>query len=1146
MVSVTSAIGQSSRPSSKFSSSQFYWTLRVTSIHIVLLISMSDNVNPTTEQNAGGSSSPAQSTISDQIWQIIDRTSTDTAESSNNQQGKQSDSAESTLRRSCMALTKEFENGDISKASALLKIRALLAVADFLDNNAQSSSFEFYVDVLDTIHAELSESAGKGKVSDPTRDTVNQSSSNKREKLPDESDDDDGPHSSRPKIDIAALPWSSRTSSIQLSPELEKTRVILENFSRDPKLVKASILSQPDCPPFSSEDWENLIAGKPANFDHIFTSIHTTAVERETQKFGNVEFKFGSQVAAMATGSSLGTAISMPPSSHSLTAYPSSMHTEHISPNFSPVHLLPAIVESSTTTKPFASVYLKPADISYPILAVSTTSTSAGFKHLPGVETIDFRAPAGLVNLAVTPAVAGTKSDAQIPLAHADTHMFAENVGATVMSNPTARNQTLTRTELWYRRPRYARDLIWADDDGGLKRITLAKSSEFMLPLPRPPENEVLNDLAIKTIKENPHLFRITSPIHVHELKDLLVSHPNQRFVKSVLTGIKYGFWPWADTNDPSIPHTLDRSYPLKDPDHILFSREQRDIEISAHRFSAVFPELLPGMQSIPTVVVPKPRSNKLRLTVNHSAKPFPPNSWIDRRHVSVKLDNLHDLGAALRQMRRVYGHEKQLVVFKSDVSAAYRRLPMEPRWQIRQVVYIDGQFHVDHNNNFGNRAGGAIWGSFFALVMWIATYVLLLGDIFAYVDDAFGAELAENMTYYEPYGEFFPTKQAKFLMLLDKLGTPHERPKQLYGPNLLVIGLEVDANAMTITMPLEPPSDLIAAIKSFAVIGCRWKLREFQRIGGWTNWGLNAYPLLRPGLSGLYDKMAGKSKADQRIWVNKSVCEELLWLTEKMETMSGVRILESEEWGAENADLTLFTDACPGGLGFWVAIGNVTLGQPIRDVWSRERLLYERAVAMGSATDPGTRSSYSSALQSYVTFCRNHNFDIDPSPDTLSFFVVYMSHHIEPKSVESYLSGICNELESFFPDIRKSRSSALVKRTLKGCKRLYSSPASRKRPLRRQELTSVFRSLHSAHSYDDLLFVTILYAGFFGLMRLGELVWPDKKSLRSFRKVIMRDSLVITPSQYEFTLPTHKSDRAFEGNKIIIKFCTNPFIAQI
>ncbi|KAF5375461.1 hypothetical protein D9757_009962 [Collybiopsis confluens] len=144
--------------------------------------------------------------------------------------------------------------------------------------------------------------------------TLNLSSSNKREKLPDESDDDDEPHSSRPKIDITALPWSSRTSSVQLSPELEKTRVILENFSRNPKLVKASILSQPDCPPFSSEDWENLIAGKPTN---LTTSSRVSTLLRSNEKRKSLATSSLNLAPkprvkpylAMATGSSLGTAI---------------------------------------------------------------------------------------------------------------------------------------------------------------------------------------------------------------------------------------------------------------------------------------------------------------------------------------------------------------------------------------------------------------------------------------------------------------------------------------------------------------------------------------------------------------------------------------------------------------------------------------------------------------------------------------------------------------------------------------------------------------------------------------------------------------------------------------------------------------------
>ncbi|KAF9061202.1 hypothetical protein BDP27DRAFT_1142484, partial [Rhodocollybia butyracea] len=160
-------------------------------------------------------------------------------------------------------------------------------------------------------------------------------------------------------------------------------------------------------------------------------------------------------------------------------------------------------------------------------------------------------------------------------------------------------------------------------------------------PLPRPPSNEILNDTAIQTIKQYPHLFHLTTPIK----PNLLQNHPNRPLVNSVLQGLRYGFWPWAETDIPSMPSTLDRSYPLKDNKHIIFSCEQRDAEITVHRFSQGFPELLPGMQSIPVVVVPKPHSDKLHLTVHHSAGPFSPNSLIDRKYVSVKLDNLRDLG---------------------------------------------------------------------------------------------------------------------------------------------------------------------------------------------------------------------------------------------------------------------------------------------------------------------------------------------------------------------------------------------------------------------------------------------------------------------------------------------------------------------
>lgn len=209
---------------------------------------------------------------------------------------------------------------------------------------------------------------------------------------------------------------------------------------------------------------------------------------------------------------------------------------------------------------------------------------------------------------------------------------------------------------------------------------------------------------------------------------------------------------------------------------------------------------------------------------------------------------------------------------------------------------------------------------------------------------------------------------------------------------------------------------------------------------------------------------------------------------------------------------------------------------QPHRAAWTLERLRYERMVALGSAIDRSSAITYTSALQSYLTFCHLHSFSIEPTPDTLSFFTVYMSHHIKPPSVDSYLSGICNQLEPFYPDVREARRHRLVSRTLRGCKKLRGSATRRKRPLHRSELAALAPTYANSNSHDDLLFFTVLLVGFFGLMRLGELVSPDRAELQDPRKISMRPSVEILPNGFSFFLPGHKGDRFFEGNRVIIQ----------
>ncbi|THV05623.1 hypothetical protein K435DRAFT_816327 [Dendrothele bispora CBS 962.96] len=188
---------------------------------------------------------------------------------------------------------------------------------------------------------------------------------------------------------------------------------------------------------------------------------------------------------------------------------------------------------------------------------------------------------------------------------------------------------------------------------------------------------------------------------------------------------------------------------------------------------------------------------------------------------------------------------------------------------------------------------------------------------------------------------------------------------------------------------------------------------------------------------------------------------------------------------------------------------------QPPRKPWSLERFKFERSIAVGAAIDTSTHSSYTSSLNSYVYFCDVHQFPYKPTPDIFSFYIVWLCNndvqHINPKLVEKYLSGICNELEDFYNDVRAIRN----------------------------------HRLHYCHrrNHDDLLFLALLLTGWFGLLRLAEppdthqlaeLCLPDVRKHQNLRKRTRRDSVKWYLQGYGFDLPQHKADPFFEGNKSI------------
>ncbi len=214
---------------------------------------------------------------------------------------------------------------------------------------------------------------------------------------------------------------------------------------------------------------------------------------------------------------------------------------------------------------------------------------------------------------------------------------------------------------------------------------------------------------------------------------------------------------------------------------------------------------------------------------------------------------------------------------------------------------------------------------------------------------------------------------------------------------------------------------------------------------------------------------------------------------------------------------------------------------QPSREPWPMDRLLRECAIALGNTIEPAMLWTYNSALTPYLTFIRTHNLPTSPSEDTLSFYVVYMSHHISSRSVTTYLSGIVQQLEPFYPLIRDIRNSKLIQRTLQGCLKSCAQPTRRKSALTISDLTNILTQFNNNPTdHDNLLFLSMLFTGFFSLMRLGELAFPDDKAIQDWRKISQCRTVNVQEENYSFQLPFHKADRFFTGNTILVTRSTS------
>ena len=385
------------------------------------------------------------------------------------------------------------------------------------------------------------------------------------------------------------------------------------------------------------------------------------------------------------------------------------------------------------------------------------------------------------------------------------------------------------------------------------------------------------------------------------------------------------------------------------------FLLEQREKEIKAERFSKPFTDLLPGMNVVPVHTIPKP-GNKLQLIVDHSTSSCSINSMIDQESISgVKLDGIKTLGDSIRVFRanQPDGLAPPLVLWKSDVAAMYRQMPMHPLWQIKQAVQINSEFSIDRCNNFGGRASQKIWWSFMSLVLWISVFKQDLHALKCYVNDNFSFSISGDLELYPPYNAFLPSEQVCLLQLWDKISLPHEEEKQISGTCIPIIGFDVDPNAMTVTMSDSRKTELVNACLSFTVRGACKTLREFQHLQGWVNWALNVFPHLRPALCESYCKISGKTQANALMRINNAMRHELQWLIAHVQTSDGVHMLKSVKWSPYDrmaSTLIGYSDALGMGMGIWFPGKYASFQCPLPTEGPRDLIFFYKVLAVYAA----------------------------------------------------------------------------------------------------------------------------------------------------------------------------------------------------
>ncbi|GAA5916595.1 hypothetical protein JCM5296_007215 [Sporobolomyces johnsonii] len=256
-------------------------------------------------------------------------------------------------------------------------------------------------------------------------------------------------------------------------------------------------------------------------------------------------------------------------------------------------------------------------------------------------------------------------------------------------------------------------------------------------------------------------------------------------------------------------------------------------------------------------------------------------------------------------------------VLYKLDVSATFKLLPMSPEWQMQQAILVpyrdaSGElrpcYHLQWWAAFGSRASPSLWTNLVAAVGWIVRKrnSELVPWPLTYMDDTFGVDLSGRTAQVAHDSEVrkVPAAQAAIIAVWDELGPAWKWKKALHGRRLTITGIVVDLDDYSLSLKPEAVNKFNVAAASFlATPDGQPPLRHWRQLAGWANWALT-------------------------VFINRAVKDSLAAFVAELETGAPLDLRDPAltRWDEKDVDVVLHTDAClamtenleESGLAFW------------------------------------------------------------------------------------------------------------------------------------------------------------------------------------------------------------------------------------